>query len=143
MLEFDDIPEMTKKVPAQAAQAKKLRAPREIKKEDEPVQTTGEVISSTEKGRELILGDRQTGKTALAVDAIINQKDTGANRFVMDHNRCLEKADLWPWSCGFRFGLKANSLREYPSWPWRPERFLGNYEHDVLGLLSGRKAPVR
>ncbi len=27
--------------------------------------------------RELILGDRQTGKTTLAVDAIINQKDTG------------------------------------------------------------------
>ena len=27
--------------------------------------------------RELILGDRQTGKTAVAVDAIINQRDTG------------------------------------------------------------------
>src|SRR4029450_6323420 len=27
--------------------------------------------------RELIIGDRQTGKTAMAVDAIINQKGTG------------------------------------------------------------------
>ena len=27
--------------------------------------------------RELIIGDRQTGKTAIALDAIINQKDTG------------------------------------------------------------------
>ncbi len=27
--------------------------------------------------RELIIGDSQTGKTALAIDAIINQKDTG------------------------------------------------------------------
>jgi len=27
--------------------------------------------------RELIIGDRQTGKTAMAIDAIINQKDTG------------------------------------------------------------------
>ncbi|MBW6495874.1 MAG: F0F1 ATP synthase subunit alpha, partial [Burkholderiaceae bacterium] len=27
--------------------------------------------------RELILGDRQTGKTAIAVDAILNQKDSG------------------------------------------------------------------
>lgn len=27
--------------------------------------------------RELILGDRQTGKTAIAIDAIINQRDTG------------------------------------------------------------------
>ena len=59
VLEFEDIPEMTEKVPAQAAQAKKLRAPREIKKEDEPVQTTGEVISSTEKGRELTEQERE------------------------------------------------------------------------------------
>ena len=27
--------------------------------------------------RELIIGDRQTGKTAVAIDAIINQKGTG------------------------------------------------------------------
>ena len=27
--------------------------------------------------RELIIGDRQTGKTAVAIDAIINQRDTG------------------------------------------------------------------
>ena len=27
--------------------------------------------------RELIIGDRQIGKTAIAVDSIINQKDTG------------------------------------------------------------------
>lgn len=59
VLEFEDIPEMTEKAPAQAAQAKKLRAPREIKKEDEPVQTTGEVISSTEKGRELTEQERE------------------------------------------------------------------------------------
>src|SRR5690606_37794930 len=27
--------------------------------------------------RELIIGDRQTGKTSMAIDAIINQKDSG------------------------------------------------------------------
>ena len=27
--------------------------------------------------RELIIGDRQTGKTAVAIDTILNQKDTG------------------------------------------------------------------
>lgn len=27
--------------------------------------------------RELIIGDRQTGKTAMAIDAIINQRDSG------------------------------------------------------------------
>jgi F-type H+-transporting ATPase subunit alpha len=46
-----------------------------------PLQTGTKAIDSfTPIGRgqrELILGDRQTGKTALAVDAIINQKDTG------------------------------------------------------------------
>ena len=46
-----------------------------------PLQTGIKAIDSfTPVGRgqrELILGDRQTGKTALAVDAIINQKDTG------------------------------------------------------------------
>ena len=31
--------------------------------------------------RELIIGDRQTGKTAIAIDTIINQKDTGVHCF--------------------------------------------------------------
>ncbi len=46
---------------------------------NEPLQTGIKVIDSVVpvgKGqRELILGDRQTGKTALAIDTIINQKD--------------------------------------------------------------------
>ena len=53
VLEFEDVPEVTGKAPTPAAPAKKLRAPREIKKEDEPVQMTGEETSSAEKGREL------------------------------------------------------------------------------------------
>ena len=48
---------------------------------DEPVQTGIKSIDSmvpVGRGqRELIIGDRQTGKTAIAIDAIINQKDTG------------------------------------------------------------------
>ncbi len=48
---------------------------------DEPVQTGLKSIDAmvpVGRGqRELIIGDRQTGKTAVAVDAIINQKDTG------------------------------------------------------------------
>ncbi|MGY0218620.1 F0F1 ATP synthase subunit alpha [Endozoicomonadaceae bacterium StTr2] len=48
---------------------------------DEPVQTGYKAVDSmvpVGRGqRELIIGDRQTGKTALAVDAIINQKDSG------------------------------------------------------------------
>ncbi len=48
---------------------------------DEPVQTGLKAIDSmvpVGRGqRELIIGDRQTGKTAIAIDAIINQKGTG------------------------------------------------------------------
>ncbi len=47
----------------------------------EPLQTGLKAIDAMipiGKGqRELIIGDRQTGKTAVAVDTIINQKDTG------------------------------------------------------------------
>ena len=48
---------------------------------DQPVQTGLKSIDSmvpVGRGqRELIIGDRQTGKTAVAVDTIINQKNTG------------------------------------------------------------------
>jgi F-type H+-transporting ATPase subunit alpha len=49
----------------------------------EPLQTGIKCIDSmTAIGRgqrELIIGDRQTGKTAIALDTIINQKNTGVN----------------------------------------------------------------
>ncbi len=48
---------------------------------DQPVQTGYKAVDSMvpigRGQRELIIGDRQIGKTALAVDAIINQKGTG------------------------------------------------------------------
>ncbi len=48
---------------------------------DQPVQTGLKSIDSMvpigRGQRELIIGDRQTGKTAVAIDTIINQKDTG------------------------------------------------------------------
>lgn len=48
---------------------------------DQPLQTglkTIDTMVPIGRGqRELIIGDRQTGKTAIAVDAIINQKNTG------------------------------------------------------------------
>jgi F-type H+-transporting ATPase subunit alpha len=47
---------------------------------DEPLQTGLKAIDSMvpigRGQRELIIGDRQTGKTAVAIDTIINQKDT-------------------------------------------------------------------
>ena len=48
---------------------------------DEPVQTGYKSVDSMvpigRGQRELIIGDRQTGKSALAIDAIINQKSSG------------------------------------------------------------------
>jgi F-type H+-transporting ATPase subunit alpha len=53
----------------------------ERKSVDQPVQTGIKAIDAmvpVGRGqRELIIGDRQTGKTAIAIDAIINQKNTG------------------------------------------------------------------
>ena len=48
---------------------------------DQPIQTGLKSIDAMvpigRGQRELIIGDRQTGKTAVAIDAIINQKDSG------------------------------------------------------------------
>ena len=48
---------------------------------DQPMQTGYKSVDSMipigRGQRELIIGDRQTGKTALAIDTIINQKDSG------------------------------------------------------------------
>ena len=48
---------------------------------DQPVQTGYKSVDSMipigRGQRELIIGDRQTGKTAMAIDAVINQKGTG------------------------------------------------------------------
>ncbi len=53
----------------------------ERKSVDQPVQTGVKAIDAMVPigcgQRELIIGDRQTGKTAVAIDAIINQKNTG------------------------------------------------------------------
>ncbi|MCL4112151.1 UNVERIFIED_CONTAM: hypothetical protein GTU68_039158 [Idotea baltica] len=53
----------------------------ERKSVDQPIQTGYKAVDTMvpigRGQRELIIGDRQTGKTALAIDAIINQKDSG------------------------------------------------------------------
>lgn len=53
----------------------------ERKSVDTPIQTGYKAVDAMvpigRGQRELIIGDRQTGKTALAIDTIINQKDSG------------------------------------------------------------------
>lgn len=70
-------------VKASAADAVEKIAPGVIERQsvDQPLQTGIKAIDSMvpigRGQRELIIGDRQTGKTAIAVDTIINQKDAG------------------------------------------------------------------
>ncbi len=70
-------------VQSQAREPIEKIAPGVITREgvDQPVQTGIKAIDSMvpigRGQRELIIGDRQTGKTAVAVDTIINQKDSG------------------------------------------------------------------
>ena len=55
----------------------------ERKSVSQPIQTGYKAVDSMipigRGQRELIIGDRQTGKTAMAIDAIINQKDSGVS----------------------------------------------------------------
>ena len=70
-------------IAAEGVRPLEFRAPGVVQRQHvhEPVQTgimaIDAMIPIGRGQRELIIGDRQTGKTAVAVDAIINQKGTG------------------------------------------------------------------
>ena len=70
-------PDRVRRIPPCRTQGPRHRRPQSV---HEPLQTGIKAIDAmTPIGRgqrELIIGDRQTGKTAIAVDTIINQKDT-------------------------------------------------------------------
>lgn len=65
----------------------------ERKSVQEPLQTGIKAIDSLvpigRGQRELIIGDRQTGKTAIAVDAILNQKQYNTSPHKKDHVYCI------------------------------------------------------
>ena len=73
--------------------------------------------------RELIIGDRQTGKTAVAIDAILNQKDTGViciynaigqkQSTVAQLVRTLEEADA------MRYTIVVAATASTTRWPER------------------------
>ena len=70
-------------IPASEFRPIEGRAPSVVERQNvkEPLQTGIKAIDTMfpigRGQRELIIGDRQTGKTAIAVDTIINQRDTG------------------------------------------------------------------
>src|SRR5205085_5771082 len=72
-----------------------LQAPTVVERQsvNEPLQTGIKAIDSlTPIGRgqrQLIIGDRQTGKTAIAIDTIINQKEFWASDDPSKQVRCI------------------------------------------------------
>ncbi len=88
---MDDLGE----IESEGRRALELQAPgvTERKSVHEPLQTGMKAIDAMipigRGQRQLIIGDRQTGKTALAVDAIINQKANWASGDVKKQVRCV------------------------------------------------------
>jgi F-type H+/Na+-transporting ATPase subunit alpha len=82
-------------IPAEARRALELQAPTVVQRTSvhEPLMTGIKAIDSmTPIGRgqrQLIIGDRQTGKTAVAIDTIINQKDNWASGDPNKQVRCI------------------------------------------------------
>ena len=96
--------------------------------------------------RELIIGDRQTGKTAVAIDAILNQKDTGViciynaigqkQSTVAQVVRTLEEADA------MRYTIVVAATASDPA----PLLYISPYSACTIGEFfrdSGRHALVR
>ncbi len=82
-------------IKAKASSRIEVKAPGIIPRKSvhEPMQTGLKAIDALvpigRGQRELIIGDRQTGKTAVAVDAIINQKSVNASKDESEHLYCV------------------------------------------------------
>jgi F-type H+-transporting ATPase subunit alpha len=82
-------------IKAEGRRALELQAPGVMARKSvhEPLQTGIKAIDAmipVGRGqRQLIIGDRQTGKTAIAVDTIINQKDNWASKDPKKQVRCI------------------------------------------------------
>ena len=82
-------------IAAETSRALELQAPgvTQRKSVHEPMQTGLKAIDAMipigRGQRQLIIGDRQTGKTAIAVDTIINQRANWASGDVMKQVRCI------------------------------------------------------
>src|ERR687884_1087572 len=104
-----------------ARRALELQAPTVVQRQSvhEPMQTGIKAIDAmTPIGRgqrQLIIGDRQTGKSAIALDTIINQKDNWASGDPKLQVRCIYVAIGQKGStiAGVRGTLEANGALEY------------------------------
>ena len=98
----------------------------------EPMQTGIKAIDAmTPIGRgqrELIIGDRKTGKTAIAIDAILNQKGTGV--------KCFYVAD---WT----EGLVRCRCDQDPARQWRDGLHHGHRVRSQFAGAAAIRRPVR
>jgi F-type H+/Na+-transporting ATPase subunit alpha len=108
-------------IQAETRRALELQAPTVVQRQSvkEPLMTGIKAIDSmTPIGRgqrQLIIGDRQTGKTAIAIDTIINQRDNWASGDPKQQVRCIYVAIGQKGStiAGVRRSLEENGALEY------------------------------
>jgi F-type H+-transporting ATPase subunit alpha len=108
-------------IEAEARRALELQAPTVVQRQGvkEPLMTGIKAIDAmTPIGRgqrQLIIGDRQTGKTAVALDTIINQKDNWASGDPAKQVRCIYVAIGQKGStiASVRRALEENGALEY------------------------------
>src|SRR6478752_6807388 len=127
--------------------ALELQAPTVVQRQSvkEPLQTGIKAIDAmTPIGRgqrQLIIGDRQTGKTAVAIDTIINQKDAWATGDPAQQVRCIYVAVGQKGStiAGIRAALEDAGAMEYTTIVAAPasdpagQKYIAPYTGSAIG----------
>jgi F-type H+-transporting ATPase subunit alpha len=134
-------------IEAETRRALELQAPTVVQRQSvkEPLMTGIKAIDSmTPIGRgqrQLIIGDRQTGKSAIAIDTIINQRDNWASGDPALQVRCIYVAIGQKGSTisGVRAALEENGALEYTTIVAAPAsdpagfKYLSPYTGSALG----------
>ncbi len=134
-------------IKAEARRALELQAPTVVQRQavKEPLMTGIKAIDAmTPIGRgqrQLIIGDRQTGKTAIALDTIINQRDNWASGDPKQQVRCIYVAIGQKGStiAGVRRSLEENGALEYTTIVMSPAndpagfKYLAPYTGSAIG----------
>ena len=113
----------------------------------EPMQTGLKAIDSMipigRGQRELIIGDRQTGKTAIALDAIINNRDTGVVSVYVAIGQRLATVVQLAETLAEQGALENTIIVAAPADEAAPIKFMAPYAGCAMGeffLYSGRHA---
>src|SRR5512143_2114063 len=142
-------------IPAEGRRALELQAPTVVQRQsvNEPLATGIKAIDSMvpigRGQRQLIIGDRQTGKTAVALDTIINQKANWASGDPSRQVRCIYVAIGQKGStiASVRRSLEENGALEYTTIVAAPAsdpagfKYLAPYTGSAIGqhwMYAGR-----